>query len=120
MTDDLPRIRLRVIGVVAVSLLIALVARLWFLQVMNSESYEQRAIANTERVVRVPAPRGRIFDAKGRVLVDNKTVTMVSVDKAELERALPARGKAAARNQMLTKLAVEISKSGQLTKVDDI
>jgi penicillin-binding protein 2 len=119
MNDDQPRIRLRVIGVVSVSLLVALVARLWFLQVMNSESYEQRAIANTERVVRVPAPRGRIFDAQGRVLVDNKTVTMVSIDKAELERALPSR-KAEARKDMLTRLAVEISKSGQLVKVDDI
>ena len=78
MTDVVPRIRLRIIGVVAVSLLIALVARLWFLQVMNSEGYEQQAIANIERVVKVSAPRGRIFDAQGRVLVDNRVVTTLA------------------------------------------
>ncbi|HEX7094364.1 MAG TPA: penicillin-binding transpeptidase domain-containing protein, partial [Acidimicrobiales bacterium] len=101
----------------SVSLLVALVARLWFLQIMNSESYEQRAIANIERVVKVPAPRGRIFDAKGRVLVDNRIVTMVSIDKARLEREVPDEDE---RRAVLTRLAVEISKSGDLIKVDEI
>lgn len=117
MNADVPRIRLRILGVVAMSLLVALVARLWFLQIMNSESYEQRAVANIERVVKVPAPRGRIFDAKGRVLVDNRVVTMVSIDKAKLERELRSQ---AERTEMLTRLAVEISKSGDLIKVDEI
>ena len=117
MNADVPRIRLRILGVVAMSLLLALVARLWFLQIMNSESYEQRAIANIERVVKVPAPRGRIFDAQGRVLVDNRVVTMVSIDKAKFERALPSEDE---QTEMLTRLAVEISKSGDLIKVGEI
>jgi penicillin-binding protein 2 len=117
---DVPRIRLRIIGVVAVSLLVALVARLWFLQVMNSEGYEQQAIANIERVVKVSAPRGRIFDAQGRVLVDNRVVTTVSIDKAALSREFPAKADAEERTAMLTRLAVEISGSGNLMKVDEI
>ena len=32
----------------------ALVARLWFLQVMNADAYEQRAIANAERAFMAP------------------------------------------------------------------
>jgi penicillin-binding protein 2 len=120
MTDDAPRIRLRIIAVVAFSLFVALVSRAWFLQVMNAEAAEERAIQNTERVVRVPAPRGRILDASGRILVDNKVVTVVSIDKAELERTLPARRKADERREMLTNLAVQISRSGQLIKVADI
>ena len=115
---DVPRIRLRIIGVVAVSLLVALVARLWFLQVMNSEGYEQQAIANIERTVKVEAPRGRILDAQGRVLVDNRVVTTVSIDKAALARQFPGKGDAEARTAMLTRLAVEISESGYLIKVD--
>jgi penicillin-binding protein 2 len=120
MTDDAPRIRLRIIGVVAISLFVALIARLYFLQIMNSQSYEQQAVANIQREVRVPAPRGRIFDAKGNLLVDNKVITVVSIDKAGLERALPAGRKPEERREMLTRLAVEISRSGRLTKVADI
>jgi penicillin-binding protein 2 len=120
MTDDSPRIRLRVIGVVSFSLLVALVARLWFLQVLNADSYEQQAVANTERVVKIDAPRGRIFDAQGRLLVDNRVVTTVSIDKGVFERELGGKSRADEREQALTRLAVEISRSGQLIKVDDI
>ena len=120
MTDDSPRIRLRVIGVVSFSLLVALVARLWFLQILNADAYEQRAIANAERVVKVDTSRGRIFDRNGKLLVDNRVVTTVSIDKAEFERAFGGKSKTAQRTEVLTRLAVEISKSGELTKVDDI
>jgi cell division protein FtsI/penicillin-binding protein 2 len=120
MTDDSPRIRLRVLGVVSFSLLVALVARLWFLQVLNADAYEQQALANTERVVKVDAPRGRIFDRTGKLLVANRVVTTVSIDKAEFERALGGKSKLEARNEVLTRLAVEISESGHLTKVVDI
>ena len=70
--------------------------------------------------MKVDAPRGRIFDRNGKLLVDNRVVTTVSIDKAEFERALGGKSKADERNEVLTRLAVEISKSGQLTKVDDI
>jgi penicillin-binding protein 2 len=120
MTDDSPRIRLRVLGVVSFSLLIALVARLWFLQVLNADAYEQQAIANLTRYVKVDAPRGRVFDAEGRILVDNRVVTTVSIDKSEFEDAFGGTRKADERRAVLTRLAVEISKSGQLIKVDDI
>jgi penicillin-binding protein 2 len=120
MTDDSPRIRLRVLGVVSFSLLIALVARLWFLQVLNADAYEQQAIANAVRIVKVDAPRGRIFDRNGVLLVDNRVVTTVSIDKSEFENAFSGRSKAEARKAVLTSLAVEISKSGQLMKVDEI
>jgi penicillin-binding protein 2 len=120
MTDESPRIRLRVLGVVSFSLLVALVARLWFLQVLNADAYEQQAIANAVRIVKVDAPRGRIFDRNGVLLVDNRVVTTVSIDKSEFENAFSGRAKAEERKAVLTRLAVEISKSGQLIKVDDI
>jgi penicillin-binding protein 2 len=120
MTDESPRFRLRVLGVVSFSLLVALVARLWFLQVLNADAYEQQAIANQTRIVKVDAPRGRIFDRNGVLLVDNRVVTTVSIDKSEFENAFAGRSKADERKAVLTRLAVEISKSGQLIKVDDI
>src|SRR4051812_19340364 len=105
MTDDSPRIRLRVLGVVSFSLLVALVARLWFLQVLNADAYEQQAVANTVRVVKVDAPRGRIYDRNGTLLVDNRVVTTVSIDKSDFESAFGGRSKIAARKEVLTQLA---------------
>ncbi len=120
MTDDLPRFRLRIIGVISISLFVALIARLWYLQVLNTEVAEQRASANVFRTVRDPGPRGRIFDANGNIVVDNKVVTVVRIDKVVWERAFPKRKKPTERRATITKLAVEISRSGRLTKVTDL
>ena len=68
MTPDSPRLRLSVLGVVAFSLF----ARLWYLQVMANDEFEVAAEANAVRVVAVEAPRGRILDTAGRVIVDNR------------------------------------------------
>ena len=120
MTDDAPRFRLRIIGVISISLFVALIARLWYLQVLNTEVAEQRASANVLRTVRDPGPRGRIFDVNGNILVDNKVVNVVRIDKVLWERAFPKRKKAAERRDTITKLAIEISRSGRLTKVADL
>lgn len=120
MIDDAPRYRLRIIGVISISLFVALVARLWFLQVLNTEVAEQRAEANIVRTVRDPGPRGRIFDVNGNILVDNKVVNVVRVDKVVFDRAFPKRTKAKERKEAITKLAIEISRGGRLTKVAEL
>ena len=48
--DDLVRYRMRMLGVVAISLFLALVARLWFLQVLTGD--EAAAIAETNKIGR--------------------------------------------------------------------
>ena len=120
MTDDVPRFRLRIIGVISISLFVALIARLWYLQVLNTDEEQQRATANFVRTVRDPGPRGRIFDVNGNILVDNKVVNVVRIDKVLWERAFPKSKKAAERRSAITKLAIEISRSGRLTKVADL
>ena len=62
------------------------------------------------------APRGRIFDVKGRVLVDNLVVHSVSIDRSELTAALDDDS----RTAMVVDLAQILSRSGRLTKVADI
>ena len=59
------------IGVVAVAFL-ALVGRLWQLQVLRGEAYYQKASDNFKAERFIPAVRGKIQDRKGRVLVDNR------------------------------------------------
>ena len=51
---------------------VALVSRLWFLQVIKGDEYESFSIGNRVRIERVPAPRGRVLDRHGRELVVNR------------------------------------------------
>ena len=59
MALESPRLRLGVIGVVVVSLFAALVARLWYLQVLAAPTYRVAAEGNRVRSVTTEAPRGR-------------------------------------------------------------
>jgi len=45
--------------------------RLWRLQVMESGKYAQLAEQNRVRNVPILAPRGKILDREGRIIVDN-------------------------------------------------
>jgi penicillin-binding protein 2 len=44
------------------------IGRLVYLQLLNGDDYHQKSLNNVIRTVSLPAVRGRIFDAKGRVL----------------------------------------------------
>jgi penicillin-binding protein 2 len=52
-------------------ILAVLLAGLWRLQVLNSENFRSLAEANRVRKVPILAPRGKLFDREGRLLVDN-------------------------------------------------
>ena len=109
--------RLHVLGIVAVCLVAALFARLWYLQVLESEELRAEAADNILRVVHIEAPRGRIFDAGGRILVDNRVVQVVVIDRTEMESALDDESE---RMEALLELATIVSRSGRLTKVSEI
>ncbi|MBA3654857.1 MAG: hypothetical protein H0W70_11780, partial [Actinobacteria bacterium] len=81
MTQELPRLRLSVLGVVVISLFAALFSRLWYLQVMDSQNFQVAAKANQVRIVYEPAPRGRILDRNGTVLVDNRFRFVVTLSR---------------------------------------
>lgn len=59
-----------------------LLAGFWELQVRNPEEYEQRAERNSIRSLPIPAPRGKILDRDGRVLVDNQPAFRVLVSNS--------------------------------------
>lgn len=54
-----------------VLVLLVLAAGMWRLQILGAESYRVLAEANRIRKDPVRAPRGKIFDREGRILVDN-------------------------------------------------
>ncbi|MGH9801701.1 MAG: penicillin-binding transpeptidase domain-containing protein, partial [Blastocatellia bacterium] len=73
-TEDLRRasVRLEVIRYLAMVVIALLVGRLWYLQVMNSGVYAERAEQNRTRILPIPARRGTIFDRKERILVTSQ------------------------------------------------
>ncbi|MDP9073637.1 MAG: penicillin-binding protein 2 [Actinomycetota bacterium] len=87
------QVRLTVLAVVVVCLFAALFARLWFLQIINEPQAQAAAQQNVIRLVYTPAPRGRILDRNGAVLVDNQVseVITVSRDTARREPDVMAR-----------------------------
>src|SRR5262247_3230218 len=86
-TEDLRQagLRLQIIYYLAILLFAALIARLWYLQVINSQGFAQRAQANRVRVIPIPAPRGAIFDRKGRVLVTSKSSYNIVLSRKDVK-----------------------------------
>src|SRR5437867_3375331 len=63
----------------------------WKLQVVDSEKYTSMAERNRVREIPVIAPRGRMLDRDGRVLVDNRpsfSVLLLRDDLAQVEKHL--------------------------------
>jgi penicillin-binding protein 2 len=115
MSTDSPRLRMSVLGIVVFSLFAALFARLWYLQVMVTDEFQVVAESNRVREVPVEAPRGRILDRNGAVLVDNRISIQVSIDRAGLE-ALGSEERLA----MLERLAGEFTLRGNPTTVEQL
>ena len=76
---------------VALVLLAVLVVRLWFLQVVSNQGYQQRAEANRLRTIITEAPRGAITDRNGKPLVTSKEVLNLVAQPQELTGDAGAR-----------------------------
>ena len=105
------RLRLSILAVVVISLFGALFARMWYLQVMVANRYQLQATANRVRTVQIEAPRGLIYDDKGRLLVGNRTSLVVTIDPAEFAKM--SRHEQA---DLVSKVATELTNSGVPTK----
>jgi penicillin-binding protein 2 len=56
---------------VTVAVFLFLITGFWDLQIRNPEMYQERALENSVKSIPVLAPRGKILDRDGRVIVDN-------------------------------------------------
>jgi penicillin-binding protein 2 len=81
-------VRVAIIGGAALVLFAIVFFRLWYLQVLSGDQYRAEANNNRVREITVQAPRGRIVDRDGRVLVDNRIAFAVTLspDKLPEER----------------------------------
>jgi penicillin-binding protein 2 len=91
-TEDLRQagMRLEVIRYLAFAIFALLFVRLWYLQVMNSGVYAERAEQNRTRILPIPARRGTIFDRKGRILATSQPSYNIVLSRKDVkERDFP-------------------------------
>jgi penicillin-binding protein 2 len=69
--ERLPAFKLTIVQYGIVAILLVLLSGLWRLQVIGAQNYRTLAEQNRIRKVPILAPRGKLFDREGRLLVDN-------------------------------------------------
>jgi penicillin-binding protein 2 len=77
-------LRIAIFGGFALALFALLFFRLWFLQILNGDKYLAEAKNNRTREFKVIAPRGKILDRSGRVLVNNGTSLALQINPDKL------------------------------------
>ncbi len=85
--DDTQNLRMRmtIIHGIVIAILIVLGVRLYILQIVNGEYYAERAENQRIRLLRIPAPRGAIFDRNGKLLVDSRSTFNVILSREDLK-----------------------------------
>jgi penicillin-binding protein 2 len=69
--EKLPQTKFTAVQYVTLIIFLVLSYGLWSLQIRKSDEYEVRAQQNRIRNVPILAPRGKILDREGRIIVDN-------------------------------------------------
>src|SRR5687767_13925772 len=77
-------LRVAILGGVALVMFGIIFFRLWYLQVLSGDRYLAEANDNRVRDIVVQAPRGRIVDRNGRLLVDNRSGYAVKINPAKV------------------------------------
>src|SRR3954447_15878333 len=79
-------LRVAIIGGIALVMFGVVFFRLWYLQVLSGDKYLAEANNNRVREIKIEAPRGKIVDRDGVVLVDNVPGNAVKISPEKLPR----------------------------------
>ena len=79
------KLRMTIIHGLVFVILAVLGARLYYLQVVNGEYYAERAENQRVRHLRIPAPRGAIFDRSGKLLVDSRSTYNIILSREDMK-----------------------------------
>src|SRR5436309_8970280 len=90
-------LRVAILGGVALLLFAIVFFRLWYLQILSGDRYLAEAKNNRVREIKVEAPRGKIVDRNGTVMVDNRTALSVEVAPDQLPARVVVRRREFAR-----------------------
>lgn len=94
------RLNLLVIQIFIASLMLALLGRLFYLQVAAGPIYKDAALSIQSRDVVTPANRGFIVDSSGVPLALNRVGLAITVDRTKIDK-LPDKGEAVIRNLVI-------------------
>lgn len=100
--------RNNIIGFIFSVMFLAVIVRLFNLQIINGDYYEQNYVQKSVKTVTIPAARGNIYDADGNILAYNelvKNITIADVDAYKQNNKDINR-----RNRMLLSLAKILEK----------
>lgn len=86
--DQVQNLGIRVIAIQAIAfvLLGLLGVRLYYLQIVRGEYYNDRAESQRVRFIPIPAPRGAILDRNGKMLVDSRPTYNVVLSNEPLKK----------------------------------
>ena len=79
-------LRVGTIQVIAFVLLTILGARLYYLQIVKGEYYDEKAENQRIRLIPIPAPRGAIFDRNGKILVDSRPTYNITLSNEPIKK----------------------------------
>jgi penicillin-binding protein 2 len=83
MPGQLP-LRMAILGGVGIVAFAIIFLRLWYLQVLSGDNYLAQAQNNQVRDFTVQAPRGKVVDRHGNVLVENRTALALQLKPLEI------------------------------------
>ncbi|MDR0691102.1 MAG: penicillin-binding protein 2 [Streptococcaceae bacterium] len=75
--------RLNLLFFIIFVLFVSLVARLGYLQIINSKKYQEYIDASNYQIVQTPTVRGQIYDAKGVVLAGNTVERVIAYTRGK-------------------------------------
>lgn len=124
--------RLQIVAVCVLSGIGVLLLGLWFVQVLSAKRFQASQVSQSFRTVRIPAIRGKILDANGTPLADNRPSYNVNLYLEELRpyfqteysntmksirRALAASG---AKSSLARSQRIEIGKQTRYCVVSNL
>ena len=84
---DLPRLKNRfvVLTIAAIAIFGILLLRLWYLQIISVDQYQQLSEKNRIRYLPVAAERGPVYDYSGELLIDNRPGFTIAALRQEVD-----------------------------------
>jgi penicillin-binding protein 2 len=95
-------LRVAVLGTFALIMFGIIFFRLWYLQILTGTQYVRQISQQETRPLPIPAPRGQILAANGKVLVGSSPTSVVQIVPSELPPGLGEQVKTYEANQKAT------------------
>jgi penicillin-binding protein 2 len=86
-------LRVAILGGIGLVAFAIIFLRLWYLEVLSGDKYLAEAQNNQVREFTVQAPRGKVVDRRGEVLVDNRTALELQVKPIDLPQSEARRAR---------------------------